>query len=232
MKNLSFFILVFFLSFLSPAFAAYDNLYLVGNATEAGWDPDAAIPMEKQEPGIFTWTGTLSDYSIDEGRFKFLVSNKWEPSITCRIDIAGHLLVESGREYDLYERATANDGFDNAFQVPVTGVYTIRVDLNTMKMVCTGGDVIVRENWEYVRPEIGADGEGHVFPGVCVPFGMVKLGADCGDRTNNSGWGKGGNTRFQPFACERNRRWSQVWKYFISTDDRRFEPFGLFVGTF
>ena len=36
MKNLSFFILVFFLSFLSPAFAAYDNLYLVGNATEAG----------------------------------------------------------------------------------------------------------------------------------------------------------------------------------------------------
>ena len=40
MKNLSFFILVFFLSFLSPAFAAYDNLYLVGNATEAGWDPD------------------------------------------------------------------------------------------------------------------------------------------------------------------------------------------------
>lgn len=77
MKNLSFFILVFFLSFLSPAFAAYDNLYLVGNATEAGWDPDAAIPMEKQEPGIFTWTGTLSDYSIDEGRFKFLVSNKW-----------------------------------------------------------------------------------------------------------------------------------------------------------
>ena len=102
MKNLSFFILVFFLSFLSPAFAAYDNLYLVGNATEAGWDPDAAIPMEKQEPGIFTWTGTLSDYSIDEGRFKFLVSNKWEPSITCRIDIAGHLLVESGKEYDLY----------------------------------------------------------------------------------------------------------------------------------
>ena len=219
--------------FLSPAFAAYDNLYLVGNATEAGWDPDAAISMEKQEPGIFTWTGTLSDYSIDEGRFKFLVSNKWEPSITCRIDIAGHLLVESGKEYDLYERATANDGFDNAFQVPVTGVYTIRVDLNTMKMVCTGGDVIARENWEYVRPEIGADGEGHVFPGVCVPFGMVKLGADCGDRTNNSGWGKGWQyTRFQPFACERNRRWSQVWKYFISTDDRRFEPFGLFVGTF
>ena len=81
---------------------------MVGNATEAGWDPDAAIPMEKQEPGIFTWTGTLSDYSIDEGRFKFLVSNKWEPSITCRIDIAGHLLVESGKEYDLYERATAN----------------------------------------------------------------------------------------------------------------------------
>ena len=47
MKNLSFFILVFFLSFLSPAFAAYDNLYLVGNATEAGWGSGCRYPDGK-----------------------------------------------------------------------------------------------------------------------------------------------------------------------------------------
>lgn len=45
-----------------------------------------------------------------------------------------------------------------------------------------------KEHWEYVRPEIGAEGEGNVFPGVCVPFGMVKLGADCGDLGSNQGW--------------------------------------------
>lgn len=44
------------------------------------------------------------------------------------------------------------------------------------------------ENWKYVRPETGAAGEGNVFPGVCVPFGMVKLGADCGDLGANQGW--------------------------------------------
>lgn len=45
-----------------------------------------------------------------------------------------------------------------------------------------------KENWEYVRPNLGAQGEGNVFPGVSVPFGMVKLGADCGDLGANQGW--------------------------------------------
>lgn len=193
MRNVTFLILMCFLSFFTPAYAVYDNLYLVGNATEAGWNPDAAIPMERSEAGVFSWTGTLTDYSVDQARFKFLVANRWEPSITCRCDVSGHLLVEPGVEYDLYERPTANDGYDNAFQVAVTGVYTLEVNLNTMKMVCTKQDETERENWEYVRPEIGADGEGHVFPGVCTPFGLVKLGPDCGDMNANAGWSSGGN---------------------------------------
>lgn len=193
MRNVTFLILMCFLSFFTPAYAVYDNLYLVGNATEAGWNPDAAIPMERSEAGVFSWTGTLTDYSVDQARFKFLVANRWEPSITCRCDVLGHLLVEPGVEYDLYERPTANDGYDNAFQVAVTGVYTLEVNLNTMKMVCTKQDETERENWEYVRPEIGADGEGHVFPGVCTPFGLVKLGPDCGDMNANAGWSSGGN---------------------------------------
>ncbi len=52
-----------------------------------------------------------------------------------------------------------------------------------------------RENWEYVKPDLGAQGEGNVFPGVCVPFGMVKLGADCGDLGSNQGWSSGGRIR-------------------------------------
>ena len=50
-----------------------------------------------------------------------------------------------------------------------------------------------KRNWEYVKPEIGAQGEGHVFPGVCAPFGLVKLGADCRNKDDNSGWSIDGN---------------------------------------
>lgn len=40
----------------------------------------------------------------------------------------------------------------------------------------------------YVDPFIGTKGEGHTFPGTSVPFGMVKLGPDCGDKRSNSGY--------------------------------------------
>lgn len=40
---------------------------------------------------------------------------------------------------------------------------------------------VVTGNARYVDPFIGVDGGGNVFPGVCAPFGMVKLGPDCGN---------------------------------------------------
>lgn len=41
---------------------------------------------------------------------------------------------------------------------------------------------------DYVDPFIGTEGGGNVFPGACMPFGMVKLGPDCGDMTSNAGY--------------------------------------------
>lgn len=41
---------------------------------------------------------------------------------------------------------------------------------------------------EYVDPLIGTQGEGNTFPGAALPFGMVRLGPDCGDLTSNSGY--------------------------------------------
>ena len=46
---------------------------------------------------------------------------------------------------------------------------------------------------QYVDPFIGADGGGYAFPGVSMPSGMVKVGPDCNDLTENSGWDKRGN---------------------------------------
>lgn len=40
----------------------------------------------------------------------------------------------------------------------------------------------------YVDPFIGTENGGNVFLGAAVPFGMVKLGPDCGNNDNNSGY--------------------------------------------
>ena len=40
----------------------------------------------------------------------------------------------------------------------------------------------------YVDPFIGTKGEGNTFPGTSIPFGMVKLGPDCGNKRSNSGY--------------------------------------------
>ena len=37
---------------------------------------------------------------------------------------------------------------------------------------------------DYVDPFIGTEGQGHVFPGASMPFGMVKLGPDCKGHSN------------------------------------------------
>lgn len=46
---------------------------------------------------------------------------------------------------------------------------------------------------KYVDPFIGTEGGGNVFPGAAYPFGMVKLGPDCGDKDWNAGWDSNGN---------------------------------------
>ncbi|HWZ14740.1 MAG TPA: hypothetical protein VNW95_05830 [Mucilaginibacter sp.] len=42
--------------------------------------------------------------------------------------------------------------------------------------------------YNYVDPMIGSKGEGNVFVGPCLPFGMIKPGPDCGKGQSNSGY--------------------------------------------
>ena len=46
---------------------------------------------------------------------------------------------------------------------------------------------------KYIDPFIGTEGGGNIFPGPCVPLGMVKVGPDCGRKNWNAGWDKEGN---------------------------------------
>jgi predicted alpha-1,2-mannosidase len=41
---------------------------------------------------------------------------------------------------------------------------------------------------KYVDPFLGSDKDGRAFPGAARPFGMVKLGPDCGDRNAHAGY--------------------------------------------
>jgi len=48
---------------------------------------------------------------------------------------------------------------------------------------------------QYVDPFIGTQGGGNTFPGVSYPFGMVKVGPDCGNLGSNSGYTPDGRIR-------------------------------------
>lgn len=41
-----------------------------------------------------------------------------------------------------------------------------------------------------VDPFIGTENNGNTFPGASLPFGMVKVGPDCGNLTSNSGYSR------------------------------------------
>ena len=135
MKKLTFLLLLTFLGVSSVSAAAYQNLYVVGDACTSGWDPGAALQMTTTTDGVFTWTGRLTGNATSGARFKFLTARAWETSITCQIATAGHKVIASGIAEDLFVKT--NTGEDNAFKVPETADYTVVVDLNTMKMTCT-----------------------------------------------------------------------------------------------
>ncbi len=55
--------------------------------------------------------------------------------------------------------------------------------------IMTPGDPSKEEDvTQYVDPFIGTQGGGNTFPGVTYPFGMVKVGPDCGELNSNSGY--------------------------------------------
>jgi hypothetical protein len=50
-------------------FVPYENLWIVGDATPAGWNINAPVQMTRESDYIFTWTGPLT-----AGEFKFPIS--------------------------------------------------------------------------------------------------------------------------------------------------------------
>lgn len=46
---------------------------------------------------------------------------------------------------------------------------------------------IISDVAKYANPLIGTANDGHVFPGPCLPFGVVKVGFDTDDKSDFNG---------------------------------------------
>ncbi len=74
--------------------SAIENVYLIGEATPAGWSAGDAVPMEAQGNNVFTYTGTFSN-----GEFKFTcVQGEWFPRI---VAAKPGVIAEPGNTYDV-----------------------------------------------------------------------------------------------------------------------------------
>ena len=108
-------------------FVARDDLFIVGGATEVGWNSGRAIRLKKDlnNPNLFVFSGTLKKAKSgnDRNMFKLLGQNEWNP-VSFHPKIQGEALL--GSEY-VYEGLPG----DNKWAIDETkqGSYTIKVDL-------------------------------------------------------------------------------------------------------
>ena len=109
---------------IGPAYVA-PSMHIVGDATDAGWDAAAAIPMVKVSPGVFELVTNLSA-DATEG-FKFLVNQgAWAPMYGT-VEGAD---FESG---ELVYRETEGDPDPKSIPPPsATGQYLIKMNTITM----------------------------------------------------------------------------------------------------
>ena len=127
---------------------AWDKMYLIGTATEAGYDENKAVEMTMLSETEFTWTGQLK-----AGELKFLTTNDWVSMYgPARNDYSYSKEDASGvsfnklhpnTTYDLQffspgegmEAVPADPAYtDYKFEVEAAGWYTVHVRTDLMKV--------------------------------------------------------------------------------------------------
>ncbi len=126
-----------------------DPIYLIGDATPAGWNNTAAIAMlRNNEDTNYTWTGTLKP-----GHFKFITQlGTWNSLVPV---LASNQPVEVGKTYGL----TNDYRGDYRFVVSTAGTYTITVNLQYRTLVIN----------PVLKSATGLDS-----PGSEVPFTVIS----------------------------------------------------------
>ena len=113
--------------YVNKAAATYDKLYVIGDATQAGWDLTKAIPLEKSANG-FEYSGFCVINGGNNKNFKFMTDNT----------------ANNWGQDQFVKGATDNDivkytGNDNKwyFTKEQTGNYKITVNLNSKRVTFT-----------------------------------------------------------------------------------------------
>ena len=114
--------------YVNKAAATYDNLYVIGSATQAGWTLTNAIPLTKSENG-FEYSGNCEITGNGTNEFKFVTSNT---------DWGKDHFVKGATENDIVKYSGTGPG-DNkwVFTKEQSGNYKITVNLNTMRVTFT-----------------------------------------------------------------------------------------------
>lgn len=115
-----------------------DGLFLVGDATDFGWDNTGANEgawMTRGRNGSFTWTGNLYAGKL----FKFLYeSGNWD---------ARYLRDAEAEEYWTLKHQP-NGGPDDQFSVEEDGVYTIELNVLDLTISCVKQDAPAVTTWD------------------------------------------------------------------------------------
>lgn len=112
--------------YVNKAAATYDKLYVVGSATQAGWDLTKAIPLEKSASG-FEYSGNCEITGNGTNEFKFVTSNT---------DWNQDHFVKGATENDIVKFNRTDDN-KWVFTKEQSGNYKITVNLNTMRVTFT-----------------------------------------------------------------------------------------------
>ena len=100
-------------------FTPYENLWIVGDATPAGWNINAPVQMTRESEFIFTWTGQLNP-----GEFKFpIATGDWGTGYFMPFNAD-----ESIAETQITFRPTGSPDLKWRVQPGEEGVYTITLD--------------------------------------------------------------------------------------------------------
>lgn len=130
----------------APVFAT--DLYLIGDATSAGWTIESAVQMTETSENVFEWSGDLKI-----GELKFLTQkDAWIPSY-------GPVTVDEEMvtgDVDLqYREDDETPGSDHKFKVTACGWYTLVVDLTDAEKPSLSVSVFYPSTMYLIGPAVG-----------------------------------------------------------------------------
>lgn len=112
--------------YVNKAVGTYDNLYVIGSATQAGWNLTQAIPLERSE-NEFEYSGNCEITGNGTNEFKFVTSNT---------DWNQDHFVKGATDNDIVKFNRIDDN-KWVFTEEQSGNYKITVNLNTMRVTFT-----------------------------------------------------------------------------------------------